>query len=455
MVVTETTESDAASNLDGVARANRTATRVTLASLVGTSLESYDFYVFAYFSAIFSASVFFPQQDRVAGTLSAFAVIAVSFIVRPLGAIVFGHLGDRIGRKRTLIVTVSIMGVSTGLIGVLPGYAQIGVAAPIVLVLLRVVQGLSLGGEWGGSILVGVEHSVPKRRGFYAALPQLGSPIGTIITGALYLLLSVTLSPADLAAWGWRLPFLLAFPLLAVSLYLRLTIDETPVFARLAGDRKLRRLPVVDVFRRQPVALVVAIGAALLGIGSYSLMNTYTMNYGVAVLKFSYPDLFVATLIGSLLQLITIPLFGLLATRIGSARVVWIGALSTLLIAFPMYFLLQFATFPILVGTMIVGGIFPTLSWAGLGGLMADIFGQSIRYSALSIAYGVAAAISGVIPFATEALAGATHAAWWHPGVVLGLLSVITLVCAVAAVRIARLRDEVDADAADVLAPVA
>jgi Arabinose efflux permease len=455
MLVTDTTEPETLPSPDRTARANRTATRVTLASLVGTSLESYDFYVFAYFSAIFSASVFFPAQDRVAGTLSAFAVIAVSFIVRPLGAIVFGHLGDRIGRKRTLIVTISIMGVSTGLIGVLPGYAQIGVAAPVLLVLLRVIQGLSLGGEWGGSILVGVEHSVPKRRGFYAALPQLGSPIGTIVTGALYLLLSVTLSPADLAVWGWRLPFLLAFPLVAVSLYLRLTIDETPVFEQLADERKLRRLPVLDVFRRQPVALLVAIGAALLGIGSYSLMNTYTINYGVAVLKFSYQELFVATLIGSLLQLVTIPLFGLLATRIGSARVVWIGALSTLLITFPMYFLLQFATFPILVGTMIVGGIFPTLSWAGLGGLMADIFGQSIRYSALSIAYAVAAALSGLIPFATEALAGATHAAWWHPGVVLAVLSVITLVCGIAAVRIARVRDEVDADAADVLASAA
>ena len=435
MLVTNATESTTAPTSESTTRANRTATRVTLASLVGTSLESYDFYVFSYFSAIFSASVFFPEQDRVAGTLSAFAVIAVSFVVRPLGAIVFGHLGDRIGRKRTLIWTISIMGVSTGLIGVLPGYAQIGVGAPLLLVLLRVIQGLSLGGEWGGSILVGVEHSVPKRRGFYAALPQLGSPIGTIITGALYLLLSVTLTPADMATWGWRLPFLLAFPLLAVSLYLRLTIDETPVFSKLAEARKLRKLPVLDVFRRQPVAFVVAIGAALLGIGSYALMNTYTMNYGVAVLKFSYQDLFVATLIGSLLQLVTIPLFGLLANRIGSARVVWIGALTTLLITFPMYFLLQFATFPILVGTMIVGGIFPTLAWSGLGGLMADIFGQSIRYSALSIAYSIAAVISGFVPAITDGLGIASHEAWWHPGIVLGVMSLVTAVAAFASVR--------------------
>ena len=431
--------------------ADRNAWRVTLASVVGTSLESYDFYVFSYFSALFSASVFFPEQDRVVGTLAAFLTLATSYFVRPIGAIIFGHLGDRLGRRTTLIWTIGIMGVSTALIGVLPGYATIGVAAPVLLVLLRVIQGISLGGEWGGSILVGVEHSTEKRRGFYAALPQLGSPIGTIVTAVLFLVLSFNMSAAALASWGWRIPFLLALPLLAVSLYLRLSIDETPVFSHLVEKNRRTRMPVFDVFRRQPVALVVAVGAALLGIGSYSLMNTYTISYGVSALHFDYTQLFVATTIGSLLQLVTIPLFGLLATRIGSARVVLIGAVTTLVIAFPMYFLLQFATFPILVGTMIVGGIFPTLSWAGLGGLMADIFGQSIRYSALSIAYAVAAALSGLIPLVTESLGAATRNAWWHPGIVLGLLSAITLVAAIAAVSIARRRREGVVDMKDVL----
>ncbi len=431
--------------------ADRNAWRVTLASLVGTSLESYDFYVFSYFSALFSASVFFPNQDRVAGTLAAFLTLATSYFVRPIGAIVFGHLGDRIGRRATLIWTIGIMGVSTALIGVLPGYATIGVAAPVLLVALRVVQGISLGGEWGGSILVGVEHSTARRRGFYAAIPQLGSPIGTIVTSVLFLWLSAALSHADMVSWGWRIPFLLALPLLAVSLYLRLSIDETPVFKGLLQRRSRDRAPVLDAFRRQPVALIVAVGSALLGIGSYSLMNTYTTNYGVAALGFDYTQVFAATTIGSLLQLVTIPLFGVLATRIGSARVVWIGALTTLLIAFPMYYLLQFATFPILVGTMIVGGIFPTLSWAGLGGLMADIFGRSIRYSALSIAYAVAAALSGLIPVTTEALGAATHNAWWHPGVVLGILSAVTLVAAIAAASIASRRHEAERDAAEVL----
>ena len=420
----------------------RPAHKVAIASLVGTALESYDFYVFAYFSAIFSAPLFFPEVEPRTAILSAFLLIAVSFVVRPIGAAIFGHLGDRIGRRRVLLVTITIMGLATGAIGLLPDFATIGIAAPLLLLGLRVIQGLSLGGEWGGAILVAVEHAAPKRRGLYAAIPQLGSPIGTIVTAVLLLVLLATVSPADMLAWGWRIPFLLAFPLLAVSLYLRLSLSETPLFEELVAKDQLVRAPVLAALRRHPVAVIVAIGAALLGIGSYSLMNTYTISYGVTVLGFSSQDLFLATTIGSLLQLVTIPLFGLLANRIGSARVVLIGAIGTALIAFPMYYLLQFATFPILVGTMIVGGILPTLAWAGLGGLMADIFGGPIRYSALAISYAIAASLAAFIPSITEGLSIATNAAWWHPGIVLVTISLITLASALVASRWSKPVDE-------------
>jgi MFS family permease len=425
---------------------DRTAARKAVwAALVGSSLESFDFYVFAYFSAIFAPALFFPEADTAAGLLGSFAFIAVAFIVRPIGAVIFGNLGDRIGRKRTLLVTITIMGVATGAIGLLPDFATIGIAAPLLLLLLRIAQGLSLGGEWGGGILVAVEHAEPKRRGLYAALPQLGSPIGTSLTAALLIVLPLFIGSEDMLAWGWRLPFLLAFPLLLVSLYLRLAIDETPVFKGILAGDKRERIPVLSAFRKHPYAIVVAIGAALLGIGSYSLMNTYTIGYGVSVLGFSYPDLALATLIGSMLQLVTIPLFGVLANRIGPARVVLIGAIGTLVIAFPMYYLLQFATFQILVGTMIIGGILPTLAWAGLGGLMANIFGGPIRYSAMSIAYAVAAALSGAIPFLTQSLSIATDGAWWHPGIVLAFISAVTLVSALIAARWKRPVDELSA----------
>ena len=404
--------------------------------MVGTSLESFDFYVFAYFAAFFVGPLFFDPLGTFGATLAAFSTIALAFIVRPIGAILFGHMGDRLGRRTTLLWTVGIMGIATGAIGLLPTYAQAGWVGAILLVLLRIAQGLSLGGEWGGSILLATEHSGRVKRAFYAAVPQLGSPVGSILSAAVFIIMVSALPPEEIAAWGWRIPFLIAIPLLAVSLYLRWSISETPVFEDVVAEDRRDRIPFLTMFRSRPGAIAIAIGAALLGIGSYSLMNTYTINYGVEQLGFSFEDLLIATTIGGLLQLVTIPLFGSLATRIGSARVVLWGALGTLLIAFPMYFLLQFATFPILVGTMIIGGILPTMSWAALGGLMNDLFPDHFRYSALSISYAIAATVSGFIPAVTLLIGGATDFAWWHPGVVLAVLSGVTLIAAGAASRL-------------------
>jgi MFS family permease len=409
--------------------------RVAWASMVGTSLESFDFYVFAYFSAFFIGPLFFDPLGEFGSTLAAFSTVALAFIVRPIGAALFGHMGDRLGRRATLLWTVGIMGVATGLIGLLPTYAQAGWLGAVLLVVLRVVQGLSLGGEWGGSILLATEHSGPVKRAFYAAIPQLGSPVGSILSAALFIVMTIALPAEEIAAWGWRIPFLLAIPLLLISLYLRWSIDETPVFREVVAEGRRDRIPFVTMFSRRPGAIVVAIGAALLGIGSYSLMNTYTINYGASQLGFSFQDLLIATTIGGLLQLITIPLFGSWATRVGSARVVAWGALGTLLITFPMYYLLQFATFPILVGTMIIGGILPTMSWAALGGLMNDLFPDHFRYSALSVSYAVAATVGGFVPLVTLSLGEASGYAWWHPGIVLAILSIATLVAAFAASR--------------------
>ena len=314
--------------------------KVLWASLVGTSLESYDFYVFSYLAAFFLGPLFFEPLGVFGGFLAAFLTNALGFVARPLGAIVFGQLGDRIGRRKTLIVTVTMMGVATGLIGVLPDYATAGYLGAVLLVSLRLLQGLSLAGEWGGAVLLASEHGGPKRHGFYASIPQLGSPIGSILTAAIYLALPVLLSSEEILAWGWRIPFLVAFPLLAVSLWLRLAATETPVFEHVLAEERRERIPLLTAFRKRPVALLLATGAALLGIGSYSLMNTYTLEYGFVQLGYDYNQLLLATTIGALLQLVTIPLFGAWANRIGSARVVLIGAIGTLLVAFPIYFLL-------------------------------------------------------------------------------------------------------------------
>ncbi len=435
------TTAPVASSTAGSDLSVRPARRVVWASFVGTALESYDFYVFAYFAAFFVGPLFFEPLGAAGATLAAFLTIAVAFVIRPVGAIVFGHLGDRLGRRRTLIVTITMMGVATGLIGVLPTYAQAGWFAAVLLVLLRLVQGISLGGEWGGAVALATEHAPAARRGLWAAFPQLGSPVGSILSAVVFLVMTALVSTEEMVAWGWRIPLLTAFPLLLVSLYLRWSIDETPAFRRLQTGALRARLPLARVLRAQPAAFGVAILAALLGIGSYSLMNTYTINYGASALGFSYGDLLTATTIGGLLQLVTIPLFGWWATRIGSARVVAIGAVGTLVVAFPIYFALQTATFGVLVGMMIVGGILPTLSWAALGGLMSDLFAARYRYSALAVAYSLAAMLTAFVPTITELLGQATADAWWHPGVVLAVLSVLTLVGAVLATRL-RVPDE-------------
>ncbi|MFC5275421.1 MFS transporter [Brachybacterium sacelli] len=412
--------------------------------MVGTSLEQFDFYLYAYFSAFFVGPLFFEPLGAAGAALASFSTIAVSFVIRPVGALLFGHMGDRLGRRTTLLWTVTLMGVATGLIGLLPTFAQAGWLGAIGLVVLRLVQGISLGGEWGGSVLLATEHAHPLKRAFYAAIPQLGSPIGSILSAAVFIVLSLTLPEQAMQEWGWRVPFFLAVPLLLVSLYLRRAVEETPVFSRLASTEGRARRPVLALFRTRPLALLIAVAAAQLGIGSYALMNTYTMNYGAVVLGYPFLQLLSAATIGSLLQLVTVPLFGALAARTSSSLVVGIGALGTALIAFPMYFLLQSAGFGVLVAMMVIGGILPTMSWAALGGLMSDLFPGRFRYTALSVAYAVAATVGGFVPLLTSALGTWTAQAWWHPGLVLVAMSAVTLAASVAAAR--QLRQQQDTE---------
>lgn len=420
------------------------ARRARWASLVGTSLESYDFYIYAYFAAFFVGPLFFNPLGGFGATLASFLSIGLAFVIRPLGAIIFGHIGDRLGRRTTLIVTVTMMGVATGLIGVLPTYEQAGWFGAVLLVVLRLVQGISLGGEWGGAVLIASEHESRAKRAFAAAMPQLGSPIGSILSAGAFIWLTLALTDEQIGEWAWRLPFLTAIPLLLVSLYLRISVTETPVFRAVETTAQKVRVPLAELLKRQPVTILVAVGVALLGIGSYSLMNTYTLNYGVEVLGFEYYQLLIATTIGGLLQLVTIPLFGAWATRIGSGQVVAWGALGTLLVAFPIYYFLQFASFPVLVAMMVIGGILPTMSWAALGGIYTELFDERYRYSALGFAYSLAAVVSGFVPALTLTIGELSGNAWWHPGIVLAAMSAITLVASLIAIRMRVDRDEDD-----------
>jgi MFS family permease len=295
-----------------------------------------------------------------------------------------------------------------------------------------------MGGEWGGAILVATEHESGAKRAFAAAMPQLGSPIGSILSATAFIWLTLALTNEEIVEWAWRLPFLTAIPLLLVSLYLRLAITETPVFEDVVKRERRPRVPFFTLLKEQPVAIFIAVGVAVLGIGSYSLMNTYTINYGVVQLGFEYYELLIATTIGGLLQLITIPLFGAWAVRIGSASVVAWGALGTLLVAFPIYYFLQFANFGVLVAMMLIGGILPTMSWAALGGVYSDLFDERYRYSALGFSYSIAAVVSGFVPAVTLTIGQATGNVWWHPAIVLAGLSLITLLATLQAGRMSR-----------------
>lgn len=410
--------------------------KIAVASFVGTALESYDQYVYAWLAALFVGPLFFEPLGPVGGVLASFATFAVTFFVRPLGAIYFGHLGDRIGRRTTLIITITLMGVATGLIGVLPTYEQAGWLGAIAIVILRLAQGVSLGGEWGGAVALTTEHASPENRGFFASLVQLGSPVGSILSNAVWLAIFLLVPYENIVTDGWwRLPLLSAFPLLLIALWLRWSIDETPVFKSLVDRGARVRYPFIEVLKRSPFALLIAIGGALLGHGSYTLMNTYTTNYGVEVLGYQPMEFTMALTIGSLLQLVTIPTFGWLANKVGSARVVAWGALGTMLVSFPLYWIILDAEFLTLVIIMVVGGILPTASWAALGGMMSDLFDEKARYTALAVAYNVGASVAATLPFLLVLMREATNNAWWHPGVVLAALSLVTLLAAAQAGR--------------------
>jgi MFS family permease len=410
--------------------------KIAVASFVGTALESYDQYVYAWLAALFVGPLFFEPLGPVGGVLASFATFAVTFFVRPLGAIYFGHLGDRIGRRTTLIITITLMGVATGLIGVLPTYEQAGWLGAIAIVILRLAQGVSLGGEWGGAVALTTEHASPENRGFFASLVQLGSPVGSILSNAVWLAIFLLVPYENIVTDGWwRLPLLSAFPLLLIALWLRWSIDETPAFKSLVERGARVRYPFIEVLKRSPFALLIAIGGALLGHGSYTLMNTYTTNYGVEVLGYQPMEFTMALTIGSLLQLVTIPTFGWLANKVGSARVVAWGALGTMLVSFPLYWIILDAQFLTLVIIMVVGGILPTASWAALGGMMSDLFDEKARYTALAVAYNVGASVAATLPFLLVLMREATNNAWWHPGVVLAALSLVTLLAAAQAGR--------------------
>ncbi|MCX5264942.1 MFS transporter [Streptomyces sp. NBC_00199] len=359
--------------------------RVALSGLLGTAVEFYDFLVYGTVAALVFGELFFPGADPAVGTIAAFGTFAAGYVARPIGGIVFGHFGDRLGRKNMLLLTMGLMGGASFLIGLLPTYDAVGVWAPVLLITLRVVQGIAIGGEWGGATLMVVEHAGEKRRGLWSSFTQMGAPLGSLISAAVVAMVS-TLPKDQFAAWGWRVPFLLSVLLLGVGLFVRLKVVESPLFAEVKKDRAESRLPILDVLRRpKPVLL-----ACCVGIGAFtaqSLLTSYLIAYATGI-GYPRPQVLTALTVSAAVALVVLPCASALSDRIGRRPVVLTGAILSAATAFPVLALVDSKSSGALILAVVIGhGISQSLMYGPLGALFSEMFGTRVRYTGASLGY--------------------------------------------------------------------
>ena len=368
--------------------------RAVIASTVGTTIEWYDFFLYNTASALVFPALFFPHQAAYTGILLSFGTQFVGFAARPVGAAIFGHFGDRIGRKAMLVTTLMLMGISTFLIGVLPTYSAIGYAAPVLLTLLRIAQGLGVGGEWGGSVLLSMEWGVPTRRGLMASWPQLGVPMGLVLsTGAVRLLTSWTGASFD--NWGWRIPFLISIVLVAVGLYVRLRVLETPEFEDVRQRRAVVRYPLFQVLRRQWGQVLSSAFVRMSEQAPFYLFTVFVLTYTTTKLKLTRNDVLNDVLIAAAIGLLTVPLFGHLSDRIGRRLVYGTGIVLTAVYAFPYFGLLNTKTTGLVLLGVILSLVFHDMQYGPQAALIAESFGPDVRYSGAGLGYQLASVIAG------------------------------------------------------------
>jgi metabolite-proton symporter len=378
------------------------------ASFVGTSIEWYDYYIFGTAAALVFGTLFFPQFSSVAGTLAAFGTFAVGFVARPLGAAVIGHYGDRIGRKAMLVLTLLLTGGATALIGLLPTYAAIGVAAPLLLVLLRLLQGFGVGGEWGGAVLIATEHASPRRRALYGSFAQFGVPIG-VLTSNLAFLAVAGLSDEAFLSWGWRIPFLLSVVLVVVGFVVRSRLQEAPEFEEVKRRREVSTVPVAELVRRHPRVLTLASLASIAPPAVGYTVIVYMLSYGTTVLDYERTTLLTLIMLSTVVWVATITAAAVLSDRFGSRPVFIVGAVTAVVWPVPMFALVNTGS-PGLAGVAFaVAAVVQGIMAGAQGGLFSEIFPVRVRYSGISIAYQVGGMVGGAVtPIVATALFGAT-----------------------------------------------
>lgn len=386
--------------------------RILVASLIGTTIEFFDFYIFATAAVLVFPHLFFPASDPAAAILQSFATFSIAFFARPLGAAVFGHFGDRVGRKATLVAALMTMGLSTVAIGLLPGYASIGVFAPLLLALCRFGQGLGLGGEWGGAVLLATENAPPERRGWYAMFPQLGAPIGFILSAGSFLLITETLTNAQFLAWGWRIPFIASLLLVAVGLYVRLNIAETPAFRKAIEAEERVAVPVMDLLRRHKRALVLGTLVALATFVLFYLMTVFTLSWATTRLGYSREQFLIVQMVGVLFFAATIPLSALLSDRYGRRRVLVLTTLAILLFGLALQPLMQAGLAGITLFT-ILGLSLMGFTYGPIGAALASPFPVAVRYTGASMTFNLAGIFgASLAPYIATWLATTWSLAW-------------------------------------------
>ena len=407
----------------------RQPARAATAAFVGTMIEWYDFYIYATAAALVFGPLFFPGGDPFLSTLASFGTFAVGFFARPLGGIVFGHWGDRIGRKKALMITLTMMGLATIGIGLLPTYATAGALAPVLLVLLRVVQGIAVGGEWGGAVLMAGEHAPKGRRTFFASFAQLGSPAGLILSLLAFRL--VTSMDKDVFMdWGWRLPFLASAVLLVVGAAIRSGVNESPEFAQVQAQRKTAKLPIAEVWRTARVPVLLCIGANTIGIAGVYFTNTFMIAYTTQYLSLSKTLILDCLFVVAFIQFLVQPLAAWLAEKLGGARFLKLMALLAMASPYPMFLPVQTRQAPLMVLGIALAVVCMASFYSVIAGFVSGVFETRVRYSAISLSYQVCGAVAGgLTPLVGTILAQRFHGEWWPLAVFYTLLAGISLLC--------------------------
>ncbi len=407
----------------------RSVVKVAVASFVGTAIEWYDFFLYGTAAALVFNKLFFPKFDPLVGTLLSFATFAVGFVARPVGGVVFGHYGDRIGRKAMLSMTLLIMGTATFAIGLLPSYRSIGVAAPIALVALRLLQGFGLGGEWGGAVLMAVEHAPPNRRGFYGSWPQTGAPAGLLLATGAFSLVS-RMSDQDLLAWGWRIPFLFSIVLVGVGAFIRFQVVESPAFARIKEEKKEAALPILEVLAKYKQSVALSMGARLAENAFFYIYTTFVLAYATEQVKVPRQMVLTGVLLAAAIDLLAIPIFGLLSDKFGRRPVYMFGAGFSLLFVCPFFWLVDSARPELLWAAIVVGvSIGHAAMYGPQASFFSELFGARVRYSGASLGYQLASVLAGGLsPVIAAELLRRAGGAWWGVAIYMMALAVLTLI---------------------------